>query len=85
MSDSLATVVLAGTTRFSCQARNNKVSVKGRARFTWIETKQSWDETFTYALDFDPELKVTDYQLWADSGAAYLARLGKLDDLRKVC
>lgn len=66
------------------QIRSRKVSVKGRAKFTWIETSQSWDETFTYSLDFDDELKVTDYQVWADSGAAYLARLGKLDELRKV-
>lgn len=64
--------------------RNHKVFVKGQATFTWIKTAQSWDETFTYSLDFDDELKVTDYQVWADSGAAYLARLGKLDDL-KVC
>jgi hypothetical protein len=63
----------------------SKVSVKGRAKFTWIETGQSWDETFTYSLDFDDESKVTDYQVWADSGAAFLARLGKLDGLRKVC
>lgn len=49
-----------------------------------LHMDQSWDETFTYSLDFDDELKVTDYQVWADSGAAYLARLGKLDDL-KVC
>lgn len=27
------------------------------------------------------KLKVTEYQVWADSGAAYLARLGKLGDL----
>jgi len=60
------------------------VSVKGQAKFTWIETGQSWDETFTYSLDFDDEPKVTDYQVWADSGAAYLARLGKLDELMKV-
>lgn len=60
-----------------------KVSVKGQAKFTWIETGQSWDETFTYSLDFDHELKVTDYQVWADSGAAYLARIGKLNDIRE--
>jgi hypothetical protein len=60
------------------------VSVKGRAKFTWIKTRQSWDETFTYTLDFDDEAKVTDYQVWADSGAAYLARLGQLDGSRGV-
>jgi len=60
------------------------VSVKGRAKFTWIETGQIWDETFTYSLDFDDESKITDYQVWADSGAAYLARINKLDDVRKA-
>ena len=60
------------------------MSVKGRAKFTWIETGQIWDETFTYSLDFDDESRITDYQVWADSGAAYLARLGKLDELTKV-
>lgn len=60
-----------------------KVSVKGQATFTWIETGQSWDETFTYSLDFDHESKVTDYQVWADSGAAYLARIGKLNEVRE--
>ncbi|PPR03840.1 hypothetical protein CVT26_000839 [Gymnopilus dilepis] len=54
-----------------------KVSVKGKGTFTWLSTKQSWDETFTYTLDFDDELKVVQYQVWADSGSAYLARLGK--------
>lgn len=62
-----------------------KVGVKGQARFTWRDTRESWDETFCYALDFDDEGRVTDYQVWADSGAAYLARLGKLDEVRKVC
>lgn len=59
------------------------MSVKGQAKFTWIETCQSWDETFTYSLDFDDELKVTDYQVWADSGAAYLASIGRLDEARE--
>ncbi|KAF9534985.1 hypothetical protein CPB83DRAFT_888926 [Crepidotus variabilis] len=52
-----------------------KVSVKGDGKFTWLSTKQSWHETFTYTLDFDDELKVVKYQVWADSGAAYLARI----------
>jgi hypothetical protein len=60
------------------------VSVKGRAKFTWIETGQTWDETFTYSLDFDDESKITNYQVWADSGAAYLARINKLDHVRKA-
>ncbi|GBE86457.1 hypothetical protein BKA93DRAFT_623454 [Sparassis latifolia] len=60
-----------------------KVCVKGRAKFTWTEGAgkgQSWDERFVYVLDFDQEGKVTDYQVWADSGAAYLARRGELAD-----
>lgn len=55
-----------------------KVSVGGAATFTWLSTGQSWDEVFTYTLDFDDELKLVRYQVWADSGAAYLASKGKL-------
>ncbi|KAF9484017.1 hypothetical protein BDN70DRAFT_873180 [Pholiota conissans] len=55
-----------------------KVSVKGKGTFTWLSTKQSWDEIFIYTLDFDDELKVVQYQIWADSGAAYLAWHGEL-------
>lgn len=51
-----------------------KVSCKGQARFTWTSTGLGWDETFSYTLDFDDQLKVARYQVWADSGAAYLAR-----------
>ncbi|KAI8974522.1 hypothetical protein BD414DRAFT_517502 [Trametes punicea] len=61
-----------------------KVSVRGSAKFTWIEGKgkgQSWEEDFVYVLDFDQAAKVTDYQVWADSGAAYLARVGELSQL----
>ncbi|KAI6126394.1 hypothetical protein EV401DRAFT_999350 [Pisolithus croceorrhizus] len=59
-----------------------KVSVTGRATFTWKETAESWDEIFTYVLDFDHENKVYRYQVWADTAAAYLARKG---GLREVC
>lgn len=58
-----------------------RVAVKGSATFTWTEGEgkgQSWDEQFAYILDFDHDAKVTDYQVWADSGAAYLARRGEL-------
>ncbi|KAI0794036.1 hypothetical protein C8Q74DRAFT_1314951 [Fomes fomentarius] len=58
-----------------------RVAVKGSATFTWTEGEgkgQSWDEQFAYMLDFDQDAKVTDYQVWADSGAAYLARRGEL-------
>lgn len=59
-----------------------KVCVKGKAKFTWKSTEKSWDECFVYMLDFDDEAKVTNYQVWADSGAAYLARKGELEASR---
>ncbi|THH21187.1 hypothetical protein EUX98_g8433 [Antrodiella citrinella] len=65
-----------------------RVSCKGRAKFIWTEGDgegQSWDESFVYLLDFDEEAKVTDYQVWADSGAAYLASIGKLKEKQEVC
>lgn len=55
-----------------------QVNVRGEARFTWISTEQSWDEVFTYVLEFDREYKVVRYEVWADSGAAYLASQGDL-------
>ena len=61
-----------------------KVCVKGEATFTWLSTRESWDEAFIYMLDFDDELKVTDCQIWADSGAAYLAGTGRLNEIKKV-
>ncbi|KAI0083917.1 hypothetical protein BDY19DRAFT_603036 [Irpex rosettiformis] len=67
-------------------AEARKVNVRGKARFEWIEgvgKGQWWDEEFVYVLDFDDEAKITNYQVWADSGAAYLARTGKLRDLCK--
>lgn len=59
-------------------ASANKVSVRGEAKFTWVDTKQSWDEVFTYQLAFDTDGKVISYDVWADSGAAYLAGKGLL-------
>ena len=55
------------------------VAARGEARFTWIETGQSWDEVFAYALGFDEQGKVKTYEVWADSGAAYLASRGELN------
>jgi hypothetical protein len=55
-----------------------KVSARGTATFTWTKTGQSWDEVFTYVLAFDEQRKVKSYEVWADSGAAYLASQGKL-------
>lgn len=70
-----------------------KVACKGRATFTWKSTGQSWHEVFTYTLDFveegrgeagrHPEVKVRKYQVWADTGAAYLASRGELLDAGK--
>ena len=56
----------------------SSVSVCGQARFTWTSTGQSWDEVFTYMLEFDESNKVKVYEIWADSGAAYLASQGLL-------
>jgi hypothetical protein len=57
-----------------------RVAVRGRARFTWTETGQGWDETFVYVLRFDARSrKLVRYEVWADSGAAYLARRGQLE------
>ncbi|KLO08562.1 transcription elongation factor S-II [Schizopora paradoxa] len=55
-----------------------KASMKGKACFTWLSTGQSWDEVFAYTLDFDAEGKIKKYEVWADSGAAYLAGRGEL-------
>ncbi|KAH8093294.1 hypothetical protein BXZ70DRAFT_874842, partial [Cristinia sonorae] len=60
-----------------------RVSCVGHAKFIWSEGEgegQSWDEQFVYMLDFDQDNKITDYQVWADSGAAYLASTGKLKE-----
>ncbi|TDL23173.1 transcription elongation factor S-II [Rickenella mellea] len=54
-----------------------KVSVRGQARFTWSSTSTSWQETFTYSLRFDQNLKVVTYEVWADPLAAYLASKGE--------
>ncbi|KAG7096656.1 hypothetical protein E1B28_004071 [Marasmius oreades] len=69
---------------FVVDSHSRRVACKARAKFTWKSTGESWEEKFAYMLDFDDEKKITDYQVWADSGAAYLARIGKLDEVRKV-
>ncbi|KIW58537.1 hypothetical protein PV05_03047 [Exophiala xenobiotica] len=43
------------------------------------EVSKGWDEVFTYVLEFDPDNKVKVYEIWADSGAAYLASKGQLE------
>lgn len=59
-------------------AEVRKVSVRGEAVFTNKKTGQSWDEVFRYVLEFDEDAKVKTYEIWADSGAAYLASRGEL-------
>jgi hypothetical protein len=50
---------------FVVDAEVSKVSVRGEATFTWISTAQSWDEIFTYVLEFDQENRVLVYEVWA--------------------
>jgi len=91
--DLLTELLTFGKMRFSeyiVDVDTLKVTCKGCARFTWKETGQSWDEVFTYTLDFmeegfldegpggPREVKVRRYQVWADTGAAYLASRGEL-------
>ncbi|CAG8025897.1 unnamed protein product [Penicillium olsonii] len=71
----------------SCMA----IALRGTATFTWKETQHSWEETFAYRIkvaedvsddsEKNGSLKVCEYQIWADTGAAYLASLGNLDDM----
>jgi len=63
---------------FVIDPEQSKVSVRGEARFTWTSTHQAWEEVFTYVLEFDEANKVKVYEIWADSGAAYLASRGEL-------
>ena len=57
-------------------AEERKVAVKGKGTFTWKETGKAWNETFAYVLDFDEDAKLTRYQIWSDTGSAYLASKG---------
>ncbi|XP_006459957.1 hypothetical protein AGABI2DRAFT_202473 [Agaricus bisporus var. bisporus H97] len=68
---------------FIVDAEERKVAVRGWGEFTWLETGESWHEVFAYMLDFDEEEKIKRYQVWADSGAAYLARIGKLKEIEE--
>ncbi|KAG6875396.1 hypothetical protein C0992_004015, partial [Termitomyces sp. T32_za158] len=68
---------------FVVDVQARKVATKASARFTWLSTGESWDEVFAYMLCFDDENKVLSYEVWADSGAAYLASKGVLDDTRR--
>ncbi|KAL1874379.1 hypothetical protein VTK73DRAFT_405 [Phialemonium thermophilum] len=59
-------------------AAERRVAVRGQARFRWTATNQAWDEVFAYILVFDVDHKIQKYEVWADSGAAYLASQGLL-------
>lgn len=63
------------------------VSLRGSAVMTWNDTNMRWNETFLYRLevsqDISPnsrksQLLISDLQIWADTGAAFLARIGRL-------
>lgn len=71
-----------------------KVSLRGEARFKWKSTGQAWEEGFAYRIGLVEDggsaeedegdgnrVKVKEYEVWADTGAAYLARKGELDRL----
>lgn len=65
------------------------VCLRGNAKFVWKSTGQAWDETFVYRIVVAEDaggkgLKVQEYRVWADTGAAYLARLGRLGELVTV-
>ena len=49
------------------------VSVRGKATFIWKSTKKYWNEIFIYRIQLDNEYKILIYEVWADTGAAYLA------------
>lgn len=55
------------------------VSVRGNAKFTWKTTGNCWSEVFLYRIQLDEEGKILIYEVWADSGAAYLAARGALE------
>ncbi|GAO52298.1 hypothetical protein G7K_6378-t1 [Saitoella complicata NRRL Y-17804] len=54
----------------------SRLSVKGKATFTWTATHKSWDEVFTYVLGFDQDSKVKTYEVWADPLSLYAAAKG---------
>lgn len=82
--DAVAALIYYENMRFSeyiVDEEVRKVSVKGTATFTWIATRESWEETFTYVLDFDERDKIVRYQIWGDTGALYLASEGRLTEV----
>lgn len=70
--------------------QNMIVCLRGRARFTYKSTGQSWNEVFMWRVTLSEDLgesepdpgqglKVQDYRVWADTGAAFLASRGEWD------
>ncbi|KAL4764439.1 uncharacterized protein BDW70DRAFT_157084 [Aspergillus foveolatus] len=62
------------------------VCLKGHARFVSKESEEGWDEVFIYRIGLVEdeeikEVKVRNYEVWADTGAAYLAAKGELKRL----
>lgn len=74
--ETIGRLLVAENTSFSeymVDEAQRKVSMKGNARFTWRSTGKAWNETFAYVLDFDEDARVFRYQIWSDTGSAYLA------------
>ncbi|KAL4778240.1 hypothetical protein BJX76DRAFT_362919 [Aspergillus varians] len=64
---------------------NKVVCLRGRARFVSKVSGEKWDEVFIYRISLAAEeeggWKVRVYEIWADTGAAYLAGRGELRNL----
>ena len=58
---------------YSIDEKLRVISVRGEAKFIWKSTGKSWNEIFMYRIQLDKEGKILIYEVWADSGAAYLA------------
>ena len=61
---------------YMVDADTRQVSVRGKSTFVWKSTQKAWNEVFTYRLKFSQDdHKISSYEVWADSGAAYLASI----------
>ncbi|OKL62017.1 hypothetical protein UA08_02521 [Talaromyces atroroseus] len=69
--------------------QNLTICLRGRAQFTYKRTGDSWLETFMWRItlsedlgqsepDVGQGLKVQEYRVWSDTGAALLASRGEL-------
>ena len=58
---------------YSVDTELKVVSVRGKAKFTWKSTGKSWNEVFIYRIELDDDGKILIYEVWADSGAAYIS------------